>query len=472
MVNMRDIASKRWFMGKGAKVDSITEEAHIPIAGSAISIVRVNFDASEKRDADLYAIIENENGIGDALAEAFSRSTSKYDAGSGQIVFERSSDSPIDNAQESLRAIRPLDAEQSNSAFASAGLFFKLYRRLQAGRHPEVEILGRLESAGFESTPHYYGTCRYIDPAGNEYALGILEERATGMQDAWAFFTQSVHSEGNLTQGSQNVLNAQDARPQEKLAQAAFGLGDATARMHLALKNIPGEECGPIEIPFDKLERLLCNATRDTNAASCGQLSEGQRATTDEINAASCGTRELAGKIAAKMAVLRQATDKLFSQASDAQQATFLPQRIHGDYHLGQVLVAAQSLTKQASNAPFTNKQPSAARTVPAFKILDFEGEPSRSLEYRRALRSPAVDIAGMLRSFQYAGATANYDSATCERAFLEGYAQAAHIDAAALETACAPYVLAKAVYEACYELEFRPDWFHIPARALLEIAG
>ena len=83
-------------------------------------------------------------------------------------------------------------------------------------------------------------------------------------------------------------------------------------------------------------------------------------------------------------------------------------------------------------------------------------------------MRSPAVDIAGMLRSFQYAGATAAYDSATCERAFLEGYAQAAHIDAAALETACAPYVLAKAVYEACYELEFRPGWFHIPARALL----
>ena len=424
MERIQDIASKRWFMGKGAKVDFITEEARIPIAGSAISIVRVDFDACEKREADLYAIIENEDNIGNMLAEIVSGGTcSVCGTSSGQIVFERAGDFSIDDLREKLRAIRPLDAEQSNSAFASKELFFKLYRRLQAGRHPEVEILGRLESAGFESIPHYYGACRYIDPAGNEYALGILEERATGMQDAWAFFTQ----------GAQCAQDALDARPQEKLAQAAFALGEATARMHIALKGIPGEECGPVEIPFDKLERLL----RNTTNAGANTILNGAQA----LN----GAASMAQELSAKLATLRQISDKLFSQAGDAQQATFLPQRVHGDYHLGQVLVSAQS-----------------------FKILDFEGEPSRSLEYRRALRSPAVDIAGMLRSFQYAGATANYDSATCERAFLEGYAQAAHIDAAALETACAPYVLAKAVYEACYELEFRPGWFHIPARALL----
>ena len=96
----------------------------------------------------------------------------------------------------------------------------------------------------------------------------------------------------------------------------------------------------------------------------------------------------------------------------------------------------------------------------------------SMGIEYRRALRSPAVDIAGMLRSFQYAGAVSGQNSAACERAFLEGYAQAVHVDLDTLEHAATPYILAKAVYEACYELEFRPDWFHIPARALLEIAG
>ena len=429
MEGMQDIASKRWFMGKGCKVDSVVEEAHFSIAGNSVIITRVNFDESEKRDADLYAIIEYENKMGSTLAEAFSRDTNSYEASatqagkpcSAQLVFERSSDFPIDGLHDSLLAISPLDAEQSNSAFASDRLFFKLYRRLQPGRHPEVEILGHLASGGFESIPHYYGSCRYIDNSGNEYALGILEERATGMQDAWAFFTQG-------------------GQPQESLAKVAFGLGDVTAKMHRAMEGIPGEDCGTVEIPFDKLERLLRNAKNNT----------------PELNGNASVTRELAAQIAGKVADLRKLAEKAFSQGATAQDTVLAPQRIHGDYHLGQVLVSAQ---------------PSIAGTAPAFRILDFEGEPSRSLEYRRALRSPAVDIAGMLRSFQYAGAPAKYDSAACERAFLEGYAQTARIDAAALETACAPYVLAKAVYEACYELEFRPGWFHIPARALLGFA-
>lgn len=425
MNKVQDITGKRWFMGKGAKVDSIAEEARFTIAGVNISIVRVTFEASEKREPDLYAVIGNESDIGTALAEAFSNSTSRYGAHAcqpggaccGQIVFERMRDFRIDNLRDSLQAIRPLNAEQSNSAFASKELFFKLYRRLQPGKHPEVEILTYLESADCNAVPHYYGACKYIDCAGNEYALGILEERACGMQDAWAFFTQSE-------------------QPLKTLAQAAFGLGAATARMHIALKGMPGAEGGAVEIPFDRLEQLLGKATGSGN--------------------------ELAAQTAGKMAALRQVADKLFSQATTTTQTTatqksiFVPQRIHGDYHLGQVLVSAH---------------PAAEKNAPDFKILDFEGEPSRSLGYRRALRSPAVDIAGMLRSFKYAGATAKYDSAACERAFLEGYARTAHVDVEALETACAPYVLAKAVYEACYELEFRPGWFPIPARALLDFA-
>lgn len=404
MERIQDIASKRWFMGKGAKVDSIETVDRVAIGETFLSIVRVTFAASENCESDLYAIIENEDNIGNMLAEIVSGGTcSVCGTSSGQIVFERAGNSPNIDLREGLQAIRPLDAEQSNSAFASRHFFFKLYRRLQAGRHPEVEILGRLESAGFESIPRYYGACRYIDPAGNEYALGILEERATGMQDAWAYFN--------------SVMDA----------PCAEALGIATAKMHRALRGLPGTAAQSPEIPFDKLEHLLNSATGAADAA----------------NPAGNEMYELAEKVKAVLPKLRHMAADAFEASTGSEP--FAPQRVHGDYHLGQVLVSAAD-----------------------FKILDFEGEPSRSLEYRRALRSPAVDIAGMLRSFQYAGATANYDSATCEHAFLEGYAQAAHIDAAALETACAPYVLAKAVYEACYELEFRPGWFHIPARALL----
>lgn len=422
MDNMQGICSKRWFMGKGGKIESVTEEARANIAGNAIAVIRVNSTQGNIHSEDLYATIEDESGIGHILEDAFATPRNIYGAGRGKIVFERIRDFATELPHNSLADIRALQAEQSNSAFASDRLFFKLYRRLQPGAHPEVEILEHLEKEGFGAIPHFYGHCKYIDPAGNEHALGILEERLAGMQDAWAFFTQ----------GDQ---------PQELLMKAARGLGEATAEMHLKLKGLPGEKYGPVEIPFDKLESLIRNAIN--GAANCAQSSKGHDATGEQ------DARELLQNVAAATPRLREIAAAAFGNETSP---LFAPQRIHGDYHLGQVLTTANTATAPAD-----------------FKILDFEGEPSRTLAYRRAFRSPAVDIAGMLRSFSYAGATAGKDYSACGKAFLEGYAQAAHMDAAAIETACAPYMLAKAVYEACYELEFRPDWFHIPATALLE---
>ena len=424
MDNMRDIANKRWFMGKGGKIDSVTEVARAGIAGNAIVIVRVSFDTGENRSPDLYAIIENENCIGGILEAAFSAPRTRFNARDGEIVFERIRDFTTDMPQSALPAIRPLDAEQSNSAFASDRLFFKLYRRLQPGVHPEVEILEHLEKTRFSAMPHFYGSCKYIDPAGNEYALGILEERVSGMQDAWAFFTQGAQPQEPLVKAAQ-----------ENFAKAARRLGEATAEMHRALKGLAGTSPQAPEIPFDKLESLIRNAIN--SAVTSGEQD----------------ARELLQNVAASLPRLREIAAKSFGTA-DTPLAL---QRIHGDYHLGQVLVS--------------DGDGSQARNAPTFKILDFEGEPTRALDYRRAVRSPLVDIAGMLRSFQYASAVSGQDSAPCERAFLEGYANAAHLDASEIRQAAAPYILAKAVYEACYELEFRPDWFRIPARALLELS-
>ena len=103
------------------------------------------------------------------------------------------------------------------------------------------------------------------------------------------------------------------------------------------------------------------------------------------------------------------------------------------------------------------------------FIVLDFEGEPTRTLEFRRRLRSPAADIAGMLRSFAYASAVRGdkeFEQVTAE-AFLQGYSRESGIPVPQLKEEASPYVLGKAIYEACYELEFRPDWFWIPERAL-----
>jgi len=401
---MQDIASKRWFMGKGRKIDSIETVDRVAIGETFLSIVRVNFAASENCESDLYAVIEDETRTTDFFYDVFSCEKARYGTQSGEFMFMQTEHFPVDVSLHELFNIAPLDAEQSNSAFASKHFFFKLYRRLLPGIHPEVEIMEQLDRKRSGVSPQLYGTCYYADATGKRYTLGILEERATGMQDAWAYFN--------------GVMDA----------PCAEALGIATAKMHRALRGLPGTPAQNPEIPFDKLEHLL-------NCATGNEM------------------HELAERVKAALPKLKRMAKDAFGASTGSE--LFAPQRVHGDYHLGQVLVSAAD-----------------------FKILDFEGEPSRTLEYRRALRSPLVDVAGMLRSFQYAGATSESDSTACERAFLEGYAQAAHVDAGnaqidldTLKRAATPYILAKAVYEACYELEFRPGWFHIPALALPKLS-
>ena len=111
---MQGISSKRWFMGKGAKIDSVTEESRTGIAGNDIAIVRVTFDAGENRAPDFYALIKDEGRIGSALAEAFAGISRSYGTAAGHLVFERSHDFSEQIPQEEVLAIRPLDAEQSN----------------------------------------------------------------------------------------------------------------------------------------------------------------------------------------------------------------------------------------------------------------------------------------------------------------------------------------------------------------------
>ena len=417
MDSMQDIASKRWFMGKGRKIDSIETVDRVAIGETFLSIVRVTFAASENCEPDLYAVIEEETRTADFFYDVFSCEKARYGGTSGEFMFMQTENFPVDFSLHELFGIAPLDAEQSNSAFASEHFFFKLYRRLLPGIHPEVEIIEQLDRKRSGVSPQLYGTCYYADATGKRYTLGILEERATGMQDAWAYFN--------------SVMDA----------PCAEALGIATAKMHRALRGLPGTPVQNPEIPFDKLEHLLNRMVVGATDATGADISAGNE------------MRELAEKVKATLPKLKRMAKDAFGAPTGSE--LFAPQRIHGDYHLGQVLVSAAD-----------------------FKILDFEGEPSRTLEYRRALRSPLVDVAGMLRSFQYAGATSGFDCTACEHAFLEGYAQAARIDAGAahvdfetLERAATPYILAKAVYEACYELEFRPGWFHIPARALLELA-
>ena len=387
-------SKQRWFMGKNRDVSSMDTLDSAEIGGTRVRLIKVSFCDGE---SDIYACIDNENSLGKILEDAFldGAQQSIFSGSKGYFSFKLKS--PFSRAN--LTSIKPISKEQSNSAFYLPGkFFFKLYRRLQPGLHPEAEILEAMNKASSRRVPKLYATCSYRSKAGEIYTWGILEEHFANAKDAWSEFC--------------NDMNSDDA----------FQLGMSTAQMHESLKDLDGPYYLDVEPPFNKLEQVL-ESTTDT---------------------------EYAPRIREKLSELRTRYGDLIRE-TQARRA-FRKQRIHGDYHLGQVLIT------QSANG------------TKHFEIIDFEGEPTRSLDYRRMRRSPAVDVAGMLRSFAYAAAVSKTDPSEAQHNFITGYSKVSGISVSDIEKESKPYILAKAVYEACYELEFRPDWFWIPAKALLEL--
>ena len=383
MIDLRDITEKRWYMGKGRTPSRIEQIDELSIGNSTLSIVSLQFPEG---DSDLYLLIENEIVFCSLLYRSFGKAvgSKSFKSRNGNFSFITHSDFSHDN----LEALKPISAEQSNSSFVAPGkLFFKVFRRLQAGKHPEEETLRYLSDQGYQGVPSLLGSCRYTGNDGNTYVLGILEKLIPNTENAWDVFNR------------------------ESSAEAAFELGCETARMHNALSEMNGCASPSEEPPIEKLKRLL--AERRSPVAAGYDISKIQ-------------------------------------VPHPSQSAIFKPQRIHGDFHLGQVLITPGR----------------------HFKIIDFEGEPTRSLEFRRGLRSPAVDIAGMIRSFAYAEAVSKKSMDKVREAFIQGDAKTANIPEEALQQELKPYIVAKAIYEACYELEFRPDWFWIPEKALEEFAN
>jgi predicted trehalose synthase len=387
-------STQRWFMGKNRTILRIDTLDSTEAGGTRIRLYKVSFDDGE---SDIYSFIDDENAVGKILEDAFldGAQQSVFSGNSGFFTFRITAPLP----KTPLTSIKPISKEQSNSAFCAPGkYFFKLYRRLEPGLHPEAEILEAMNRAESSRAPRLYAVCNYKTKKGKTYTWGILEEHFANAADAWNEFCNNMDSTD------------------------AFQLGMSTAQMHENLKHLSGPKSSNVEPPFDKLEQLLQSST-DT---------------------------EYAPRLRERFPELRTRYNELLSESS--HDKTIQCQRIHGDYHLGQVLI-----TKSANGTKH-------------FEIIDFEGEPTRSLEYRRTIRSPAVDIAGMLRSFAYAGAVSKADPTEAMQAFITGYSKVSGIFTETIEKECKPYILAKAIYEACYELEFRPDWFWIPAKALLEL--
>jgi trehalose synthase-fused probable maltokinase len=310
-------------------------------------------------------------------------------------------------------AERRLAVEQSNSAAVVGDrLFLKLYRLLEPGINPEVEVGAFLTAVGFRHTPTLAGAISYLPDAGEPSAGAILQALLTARGDAWAWVL------GRLAAGPEGAAEA--------LAGAAQ-IGGITAELHHALASRPDLPGFPAR-----------TATAEELAAWHGSA-EAQLAGAIEA---------LAGEARRRLEALRpKIGDRLAAiQAVGNARVT----RIHGDYHLGQLLC-----------------------TEAGFAIIDFEGEPARPLAERRQPASPLRDVAGMLRSLDYAARTAQRSGAIgfapdewlpgARAAFLAAYGD----PGPGVEDLLAAFELEKACYEVRYEANNRPDWTWLPLDAL-----
>jgi maltose alpha-D-glucosyltransferase / alpha-amylase len=359
---------------------------------------------------------------------------------------------------------RRLGAEQSNTSLAyGARLVLKLFRRVENGPNPDVEIGEQLTArTAFRRAPRVAAWIEY-EAAGEPIAhLAVTHQRIACQADGWG------HALAELGRYYDEVQH-RHGPPDETFAggyvDSARLLGRRTAELHLALgEDTSSEAFAPEPWTRDDVARIVTDAEGQIAIAST--LLESQTAALPE---------ELIGGawdlLARADAALRERYDLPGGNALESAVAKI---RTHGDYHLGQVLWAEGD-----------------------FYILDFEGEPARPLEERRRKESPMKDVAGMLRSFSYAAYAALFAhsggraeelarlepwAAAWQRwtgaAFLSGYLSTAgaapfvpadSVQAAALLQL---FVLDKALYELNYELNNRPDWARIPLRGLAELLG
>jgi maltose alpha-D-glucosyltransferase / alpha-amylase len=382
---------------------------------------------------------------------------------------------------QGLLAPSVMNAEQSNSSVVyEKRLVLKIFRRLEEGVNPDLEIGSFLTgNTSFRNVPPLAGSLEYVSESGTRTALGMLQGYVTNQGDAWQFTLKAlVEYYGRASQFS-GLLSEVPHAPLLKLCDQAFPdearqriglyldaaalLGRRTAELHLALASDP-EDPDFAPQPFSEEDiRSFANSALRLLTANF-----------DLLRRLRDGMLDHSRQEAESVLRLEGAARRRFQLLAGLKISATVT-RIHGDYHLGQIL--------------FTGSD---------FVIIDFEGEPARPLEERRKKRSPLQDVAGMLRSFHYAayapllqqqsgesltqeqlqvlGNYAQYWQKWVSAAFLKTYLEVSGNsnfippDREGLALLLDLYLLDKAVYELGYELNNRPSWVRIPLDGISQL--
>jgi maltokinase len=378
-----ELASARWYGGKGAAIVAVAEDDRLELGdGACLHVLRVQ---AEGRADDRYLYLSGEQRLAAPLLRAIAagQRTGDWWFQPGQV---------LPGLMPHALGQRPIGLDQSNTTLVvGERLALKLYRRLEPGLHPDIE-LGRYltEGAALDVVPAYAGCLTWGD-----HAIAMLQAYVADAEEGWKWGSRAVQ-EGDL---------------------ADIGrLGDLTATLHAALAGLAhrpattDELRGWREAADHQLDRAIALVDADT-------------------------ARELRGYAGR----LREEFTAL--EASPTPALT----PVHGDYHIGQVLRAPDGL-----------------------RVVDFEGEPTKSLAERNALGTPLRDVAAMLRSFDHLARHVDRDLwpghadaieawiGDARAAFLEAYGRHDPALLRALE-------VEKETYEFIYAATFAPEWMYAP---------
>lgn len=321
--------------------------------------------------------------------------------------------------------VQPLSGEQSNSsAVIGERIALKLFRRLSAGMHPDVELPRALAREGVQVSPALLGSLSVHEHQPS--LLLTLSTLIVGARDGWDLATSEV---------AQLASDLTGHAADHGLAAHVEDLGATVGTMHAALATQLGRH------PVDRHVTAQWATRMDADAVEILSFAASRAPTQTRA-------------VLARRNELRAA----LSDLAQIDQAGFRI-RVHGDLHLGQVLFSEAG-----------------------WHILDFEGEPERPLSERRLPRSPLKDVAGMLRSFDYAASHERSSSAAqswqrvLRERFLNGYLNRVGptgllpADPTTMTRLRDIFELDKAIYELGYELANRPDWVPIPAQGIVRI--
>jgi maltose alpha-D-glucosyltransferase / alpha-amylase len=518
------LRARRWFRSKARRIKSVVLHDAVPLAGkqlqARLAIFDVEFTEGESERYVLplalahseeaervvrewpqalvaYVSPEGEEGLRWLLYDALYDPTvartllaaigarKRFNGRSGQVTATPTpAHRALRGGTSELLDVNAARAEQSNTSVTFGDrLILKLFRRLEPGINPDLEVGQALTDLGFEHTPAVAGWLAYRSKGGEAAALGILQEFMPNQGDTWDFTLDSVGSyyeraatiEDRPEVGAVSITALLEAAQQEvpELARemvgsyldAAWLLGRRTADLHAALASVRDDPAFAPEPISELSQRSVLQSVRNQAAEALGLLARRMRDLPEAARPEAEMVLQLAPEIQARL------------RSAMGQRVRAARIRVHGDFHAGQVLWTGRD-----------------------FVLIDFEGEPGRPMSERRHKRTALVDVAGMLRSFHYAalgtllnqrvgGAVRPEDVAHLEpwarfwylwvaASYIRGYSEAAEgqpfmpPETAAFGALLEVATLQKVLYELTYELNSRPDWVSIPLRGLLEQLG